>query len=167
MFKAGLGVMSNAYSSPRVLVLQQKKMPAALMDERRTVSGGGKRLPADRLDLIPYAGQDCRSGWCTSETACTMLMTEGGGHAYELGVGRVPVTRGHLPSLRTMRALFRHESTRFVGKGDKRMVQQQLAELEWRMKTAMEQAEQALQANVLSVDPRLSKHVSAKGMLRV
>jgi hypothetical protein len=114
-------VMSNMYASPRVLVLQQKKVPKALEDELHRVSEGGK-LPADRLDLIPYAGRDVRSGWCTSETACAMLMTEGGGHAYELGVGKVPVTRGRLPSLGEMEALFMHESTRFVGKGDRKAV---------------------------------------------
>ena len=49
-------------------------------------------------------------------------MTEGGGHAYELGVGRVPVTRGRRPSVRHMKALFEAESTRFIGRADREEV---------------------------------------------
>jgi len=75
-FKAGLGVMSNAYASPRVLVLQQRRIPLELERELHDVYGGAP--PAERLDLIPYAGAKCRSGWCTSESACVMLMTAGG-----------------------------------------------------------------------------------------
>ena len=48
-------------------------------------------------------------------------------------------------------------SARFVGKGDMRMVQQMLYELEWTLKTAMDQAELAQQASVMSTDPRILK----------
>ncbi|EOD11539.1 hypothetical protein EMIHUDRAFT_214352 [Emiliania huxleyi CCMP1516] len=120
VFKKGLGVMSNAYASPRVLVLQHRRIPHHLERELNEIYDGAP--PDDRLDLIPYAGAKCRSGWCTSETACALLMTEGGGHAYELGVGRVPVTRGRLPSVRHMEALFEAESTRFIGRADREAV---------------------------------------------
>jgi len=120
VFKAGLGVMTNAYSSPRVLVLQHRRIPEQL--ERELYSGHGGQPPADRPDLIPYAGKYCRSGWCTSESACALLMTAGGGHAYELGVGRAPAARGWMPSLQEMEALFEHESTIFLGKADREVV---------------------------------------------
>ena len=129
LFKAGLKVMSNVYASPRVLVLQQKQTPKKLIDERRSYGG---QLPEIRLDLIPYAGRDLRSGWCTFESASAMLMTEGGGHAYEWTETEwctMPVTRGYLPSKRVMRDLFLHQSTRFVGKGDKELVFNIYAEL--------------------------------------
>lgn len=119
-FKQGLGVMSNVYASPRVLVLQQKRMPAALERELHNTYCGAP--PADRVDLVPYAGARCRSGWCTSETACALLMTRGGGHVYELGVGRLQVTRGRLPSMEEMERLFHAESTRFIGSGDREQV---------------------------------------------
>jgi len=45
-------------------------------------------------------------------------MTGGGGHAYELGVGKAPVAYGRLPSVQEMVALFEHESTRFIGRAD-------------------------------------------------
>ncbi|EOD29606.1 hypothetical protein EMIHUDRAFT_113645 [Emiliania huxleyi CCMP1516] len=120
LFKKGLGVMSNAYASPRVLVLQHRRIPLHLERELNEIYDGAP--PADRLDLIPYAGAKCRSGWCTFETACALLMTEGGGHAYELGVGCVPVTRGRLPSVQHMEALFEAESTRFIGRADRERV---------------------------------------------
>ncbi|EOD19325.1 hypothetical protein EMIHUDRAFT_118001 [Emiliania huxleyi CCMP1516] len=120
VFKKGLGVMSNAYASPRVLVLQHRRIPLHLERELNGIYDGAP--PADRLDLIPYAGAKCRSGWCTFETACALLMTEGGGHAYELGVGRAPVTRGRLPSVQQMEALFEAESTRFIGRADREEV---------------------------------------------
>lgn len=155
-FKAGLDVMSNAYASPRVLVLQHRRIPPALEAELHAYGG---RPPAERLDLIPYAGAHCRSGWCTSESACVLLMTAGGtaakaptlvvctlsamhadrrasaclrlagGHAYELGVGKVPVEPGQLPSVEAMEALFRHESTRFLGKADREVVSSGYLEL--------------------------------------
>ena len=83
--------MSNMYASPRVLVLQQKRMPPEL-EEELVRYGGVAPAPEDHprnLDLRPYAGERCRSGWCTSEMALTLLMTEGGGHMVELDVGRV------------------------------------------------------------------------------
>lgn len=112
LFYKGLGVMSNIYASPRmlvgalnrglyrhprfvmprtldfsvarserpafeslaagVLVLQQKQIPRKLDMERCSY---GHSLPAIRLDLIPYAGRDCRSGWCTFECA-SMVHTD-------------------------------------------------------------------------------------------
>ena len=120
VFKAGLYVMSNLYASPRVLVLQQKRMPPELERELYDVYGG--MAPNDRIDLIPYAGAKCRSGWCTSESACALLMTAGGGHAYELGVGRATVPWGKLPSEARMDQLFTHKSTRFMGNADRDVV---------------------------------------------
>ena len=49
-------------------------------------------------------------------------MTEGGGHAYELGVGPVPVSKGVLPSVEIMRMLFNDESTRFGDPKDREVV---------------------------------------------
>ena len=133
-FKAGLDVMSNVYASPRVLVLQHRRIPPAAERELNDVLFGGKP-PTDRLDLIPYAGAHCRSGWCTFESACALLMTEGGGHAYELGVGRAPVARsGRLPSVQEMKALFQHESTRFIGNADREAVSKGYLELREKLK---------------------------------
>lgn len=126
VFLNGLYVMSNMYASPRVLVLQLKKMPP---EREAELSGLGGVAPADRSDLIPYAGAHCRSGWCTSETACTLLTTEGGGHAYELGVGPVPVTKGVLPSVEIMRRLFNDESTRFFNPNDRTAVTEMYLDL--------------------------------------
>ena len=36
----------------------------------------GGAPPADRLDLIPYAGANYPLGWCTFETACALQMTQ-------------------------------------------------------------------------------------------
>jgi len=116
IFRSGLSVMTNAYASPRVLVLQHRRILPEL--ELELESFGGKP-PIDRLDLIPYEGRYCRSGWCTSESACALLMTAGGGHAYELGVGNARVAPGQLPSVEHMEALFHDETTRFVGKADR------------------------------------------------
>ena len=52
--------MSNVYASPRVLVLQQKRMPPLL--ERELYESCGGIAPEGRFDLIPYAGAKCRSG---------------------------------------------------------------------------------------------------------
>lgn len=120
IFKAGLGVMTNAYSSPDVLVLQHTRIPAEL--ERELNQSFGGKPPPDRLDLIPYAGKHCRSGWCTSESACALLMTVQGGHVYELGVGKAPVIVGRRPSVQVMESLFQHESTRFIGRADRDVV---------------------------------------------
>jgi len=51
---------------------------------------------------------------------------------------------------------------KFVGKGDKPLVQQMLAEIEWTMKMAMEQAEQAQNAHAhdLSIDPRRLRSIA-------
>ena len=130
-FAAGLKVMNSAYASPRVLVLQQKRLPPEREGELRQDFGGC--APADRPDRIPYAGKESRSGWCTFETACALLMTEGGGHAYELGVGSVPVTRGRLPDLWQMESIFAHESTRFIGRADREMVCGQYVALRFKM----------------------------------
>ena len=127
VFVAGLGVMTNVYSSPRVLVLQHRRIPPHLEQELDSDFGG--KPPSDRLDLIPYAGKYCRSGWCTSESACALLMTEGGGHVYELGVGKAPVVQGWLPSEREMEAVFKHETTRFIGKADRDVVKNSYLQL--------------------------------------
>jgi len=82
----------------------------------------GGCAPADRVDLIPYAGKHCRSGWCTVETSCTLLLTEGGGQTYELGVGKVAATPGRRPSTEEMKALLLDESTRFVGRAEREKV---------------------------------------------
>ena len=126
-FDQGLKVMSNMYASPRVLVLQLKKMPPDKEAELRSLGGVA---PADRPDLIPYAGAGCRSGWCTSESALTLLFTEGGGHAHELGVGPVRVgSRWERPTVDEMRTLFRHESTRFYSDEDRAKVSKGYLEL--------------------------------------
>ena len=119
-FSAGLKVMNSAYSSPRVLVLQHKRLPPERERELYGVFGGV--APADRPDLIPYEGRGSRSGWCTMENACALLMTEGSGHVYELGVGHVGVTHGRRLGVEQMEALFKHESTRFIGQADREMV---------------------------------------------
>ena len=71
-FKGGLGVMGNAYASPRVLVIQQRE------------------LPDDGESHHPYE----RSGWCQFESHVSALVTVDGGHAVELGGGRVRVQEG-------------------------------------------------------------------------
>eukprot|EP00966_Prymnesium_polylepis_P303182 7003100-Prymnesium_polylepis.1 len=86
MFSKGFGVMSSVYASPRVVVLQHRRMPR---ERELALESFGGVAPKDRPDLIPYAGAECRSGWCIFETACSVLTTTGGGHAYELGVGKV------------------------------------------------------------------------------
>lgn len=63
VFNKGLYVMSNMYASPRVLVLQHKRMPPEL--EEQLEAFGGKP-PENRPDLRPYAGEHCRSGWCAA-----------------------------------------------------------------------------------------------------
>jgi hypothetical protein len=127
IFSLGLGCMSNVYASPRVLILQQKRLPSVL--ERELNDDFDGVAPDDRPDLIPYSGDKCRSGWCTSETALSLLWTRGGGHAFELGVGPVHVTGGKLPSVQEMEALFFDESTRFIGKGDRSKVSSQYLDL--------------------------------------
>lgn len=122
-FNAAMAVMSNMYASPRVLILQQKRMPEKLEEELYLKYNGDPPDPKDHpdgLDLRPYAGKHCRSGWCTSELALTLLMTWNGGHAYELGVGKVPVPQK--PSVEEMERLFSHKSTRFGNPSDSEMV---------------------------------------------
>ena len=126
-FLRGLGVMSNMYASPRVLVLQLRRMPPARQAELQSLGGVA---PADRPDLIPYAGSGCRSGWCTSEAACVLLFTEGGGHAHELCVG--PVRVGSVwerPTVDEMEKLFHHDSTRFYNDADRAVVSEGYLEL--------------------------------------
>jgi len=53
----------------------------------------------------------------------------GSGHAYELGVGKVRVRYGQLPSVGEMEALFRHKTTRFIGSADRDIVSQSYLEL--------------------------------------
>ena len=149
VFKKGLAVMSNMYASPRVLVLQHKRMPPNLEAE---LDKHGGVPPDDRPDLRPYAGEHCRSGWCTSETACTLLLTEGGGHAYELGIGPVPVRGGVLPSFWQMAKLFYHESTRFGNPKDQEGVTKSYLELREKV-VAFEDAKGTL---VRNADDRLS-----------
>ena len=52
---------------------------------------------------------------------------------HELGVGRVPVERGRLPSIEEMEALFRHESTRFIGGSDRDAVSKGYLDLRRKM----------------------------------
>lgn len=129
VFRGGLSVMTNAYSSPRVLVLQHKRIPEKLEEELNITFKG--KPPEDRLDLIPYSGEHCRSGWCTSETACALLMTEDGGHVCEIGLPglhetttfrKVPVAPGDLPNVTEMESLINDKSTRFMGKADRAVV---------------------------------------------
>jgi hypothetical protein len=64
------------------------------------------------------------------------------------------------------------EGAHFVGKGDRQKVQQMLAEFEWLMKTAMEQATQDYAGGDLTIDPSLSlrkqseRSDSAKSLLK-
>ena len=161
VFKAGLAVMSNAYASPRVLVLQHRRIPPELAAE---LSAYGGKPPDERLDLIPYAGEHCRSGWCTSESACVLLMTANGGHAYELGVGKVPAEHGRLPSVSAMEALFRHESTRFIGKADREIVSQSYLELRRKLE---EYDEEHVLRLVRTVDWLVSSSEACACVLRV
>ena len=127
IFNKGLYVMPNMYASPRVLVLQQKRMPPDLEEE---LAAFGGRPPEDHSrDLRPYAGEHCRSGWCTSEAGCVLLVTEGGGHGYELGVGKVPVHHGVLPSEEQMVRLFHDDSTRFANPKDREVVSKMYLDL--------------------------------------
>ena len=148
IFKRGLAVMSNMYASPRVLVLQQMRMPP---DAEAALAGFGGKPPAHRPDLTPYTGEHCRSGWCTSEAGCVLLLTEGGGHAYELGVGvgpdrtggrKVPVRRGVLPSEDQMKMLFYHESTRFGNPKDRDGVVKMYLELRAKVEAFEKKANQ-------------------------
>ena len=159
IFKKGLAVMSNMYASPRVLVLQQTRMPPEL--EAELASFGG--VPPDNhpRDLRPYAGEHCRSGWCTAEAGCVLLLTEGGGHAYELGVGvgpnrtggrKVPVRKGVLPSEDQMEKLFYHESTRFGNPKDRDGVVKMYLEL----RAKVEAFEKETNFLVRSADERLT-----------
>ena len=158
IFKKGLAVMSNMYASPRVLVLQQMRMPP---DTEAELAGFGGKPPAHRPDLTPYTGEHCRSGWCTSEAGCVLLLTERGGHAYELGVGvgpnrtgghKVPVRRGVLPSEDQMRKLFRHESTRFGNPEDRDGV----VEMYLGLRAKVEALEQETQQIVRNADALLT-----------
>ena len=162
LFKKGLSVMSNAYASPRVLVLQHKRILPELEKELRTFGGNP---PADRLDLIPYEGDHCRSGWCTSESACAQLMTTGGGHSYELGVGKVPVAPGRLPTVPEMDALFNHSSTRFIGNADRSKVSKGYLELRAKLEAYDEEHTPAI---VRAADTLMTGYAHGDdGLLRV
>jgi hypothetical protein len=108
-FKAGLGVMSRVYASPRVLVIQHR------------------RLPADGTPRNPYE----RSGWCQFESEVSALVTVAGGHAVELGARRVPVRVGQRArTLDEMRHFFKDEqAVTFMGRGDREAVGEMYAEL--------------------------------------
>lgn len=109
-FKAGLGVMSRVYASPRVLVMQHR------------------RLPDDGIARNPYA----RSGWCQFESEVSALVTVAGGHAVELGAARrAPVRVGQRArTLEEMRDFFRdEEAVTFTGSGDREVVGEMYAEL--------------------------------------
>ena len=82
--------------------------------ERELIVDFGSRHPT--ADLIPYAGKYVARLVHIGE-CMRALMTVGGGHAYELGVGKAP-WRVWLPSVHEMQALFQHESTRFIGRAD-------------------------------------------------
>ena len=78
-----------------------------------------------RASTVPFGLVHLRGGMRAA------VLTEFGGHAYELGVGvgpnrtggrKVPVRRGVLPSEDQMRKLFRHESTRFGNPKDRDVV---------------------------------------------
>lgn len=113
-------VMSRLYASPNVLVLMSTRIYPELERELDEVYGG--EPPVDRKDLVPYSGAKCRSGWCTSEMSLALLMTAGGGHAYELGKGPFRVVHGMQPTIAEMEKVFNHESTRFMGKADEKDV---------------------------------------------
>jgi hypothetical protein len=102
MFQRSLKVMGNVYASPRVLVIQQRE------------------LPDDGALRIPYE----RSGWCQFEANVSALVTVLGGHAVELGGGRVRVQAGVRPkSAAEMARFFRSEqAVTFQGAADRELV---------------------------------------------
>ena len=87
--------MGNLYAHPGVLVLQQTELP--------------KLADHPTLDGKPRGTYE-RSGWCTFEREVAALMTAGGGHAVELGVGRRPVRFGHQRSVEEMAGIFQEHS---------------------------------------------------------
>ena len=129
-------------------MLQHRRLPA---DRERELAAMGGVAPVDRPDLIPYAGDACRSGWCTFEDSVASLATLDGGHIVELGkldgaedsgaAGASP-WRHHMRragrrvlmaarprrklipprSLEEMDALFHDPATRFVGRADREQV---------------------------------------------
>ena len=76
--------MGYVYASPRILVIQHR------------------RLPDDGVSRPSYE----RSGWCQFESEVSALVTVAGGHAVELGARRVPVRVGQRArTLEEMRAV--------------------------------------------------------------
>ena len=75
-----------------------------------------RELPLDKRPAETYDG----SGWCFFEQSLASLMTEGGGHMVELGVGRVTPRAGKLPPVAEVEACF-HDERRlvFTSKGDR------------------------------------------------
>ena len=128
-FDRAFAVNFNLYASPRVLVLQLKSMPDDMKEMLKKHGGSIPPWPKEEapfeldlepfpqvIDLKPYAGAACRSGWCTSEIALTLLFTEGGGHAFELGPHGGPVRVGRArdrPTFDKMVDIFKHETTLF------------------------------------------------------
>jgi hypothetical protein len=93
-----------------VLVLQHRRLPSETEHPTPT-SDGRLRLAYDR------------SGWCSFEREVAALLTVGGGHAYELGVGRVQVQFRRRRSVEEMEAFFRDEEViKFTGSADREVV---------------------------------------------
>ena len=121
------------------------------------------------------------SGWCTFEQgACTVALAHlsaaekqaaSRGGVLPARIARAQMARPKVidisdgeirprvisepPEVLLNTAINAIEHATFVGKGDQPMVQQMLAELEWTMKTAMDEAELAHKAHELSIDPKL------------
>ena len=103
-------MIASFYAHPLTLVMQHKRLPANFPD----------RLP-NGAPMPTYE----TSGWCTFESECAKLASEGGGMRYELGPsgGWLSQRREARRSPEEMRAVFLDETrTRFVGKGDRKVV---------------------------------------------
>ena len=85
IFENGLRVMANFYAHPRVVVLQQKHLPASFDPSQPTYE---------------------QSGWCTFEAACAHLAAEEGGNVYEVGRGWVHLRASARRSPKQMASIF-------------------------------------------------------------
>jgi len=99
--------MKHIYSSPRILVLQHKALPA-----------GATRKNYEE------------SGWPRFEQSIASLATEVGGKVYRLDTRSwLPVRQGTRASADEMRAFFHSDATHFYGSADRDVVSNMFAEM--------------------------------------
>lgn len=133
-FQLGLSVMGFIYASPRVLVIQHRRLPQPILPTSRSPAPllppyAPKPPPptVQRESRIPYE----LSGWCQFESQVSSLVTVAGGHAVDLGVGRVHAHAGqHTRTVEEMQRFFADENiVKFQGAADRDVVARMYADL--------------------------------------